>query len=197
MSKNNPDNTNFLPYIFAGAGLILIAVAGAFFGTTQVKPAEDPSAGQAGGETIFPPAQLDEPAPDLTLETLDGDRVSLADFQGQVVLVNNWATWCPPCKAEMPELNDYYLEHKDQGFQVLAVEAGDPPQQVQAFIEEEGIDFTVLLDPENKSLQRFENASLPNSYIIDREGKLRLTWTGAINQATLEEHVTPLLEEGP
>lgn len=196
MSENTPQNTNYLPYIFAGAGLILIAVAGVFFGTSQVQQAGDPGAGEQGGETIFPPAQLDEPAPELTLESLDGEQVSLADFQGQVVLVNNWATWCPPCKAEMPELNDYYLDHRDEGFQVLAVEAGDPVQQVQAFVEEEGIDFTVLLDPENKSLERFENASLPNSFIIDRQGNLRLTWTGAINRATLEKHVNPLLEEG-
>ncbi len=196
MSENTSQNTNYLPYIFAGAGLILIAVAGAFFGTSQVRQAEDPGGGQQEGETIFPPAQLNEPAPELTLETLDGKRVSLADFQGQVVLVNNWATWCPPCKAEMPEINEYYLDHRDEGFQVLAVEAGDPVQQVQAFVEEEGLDFTVLLDPENKSLQSFENASLPNTFVIDREGTLRLTWTGAINQATLEKHVTPLVEEG-
>jgi len=112
-----------------------------------------------------------------------------------VVLVNNWATWCPPCRAEMPELNSYYQEHMDQGFLVVAIEAGSPQENVQSFVDSTGIDFPVLLDPKSESLKGFQNASLPNSFVIDREGQLRLTWTGAINKATLEEHVNPLLEE--
>lgn len=196
MNKKDVSKNAYLPYLLVGAGLILIVIAGVVFGTSQAGGADNQQADSPNrGETIFPPAEINRPAPELSLENLDGERVSLQDYHGQVVLVNNWATWCPPCRAEMPELNAYFHDHKDEGFQVVAVEAGDPLNNVQAFVKEEGIDFTVLLDPENKSLKQFENASLPNSFVIDREGTLRLTWTGAINQATLEEHVTPLLEE--
>jgi len=195
MNQEKTPKKTYLPYLLAGAGLILIAIAGVAFGTSQARQDDSPAGEETGGETIFPPAELDRPAPELTLDSLDGERVSLADFRGEVVLVNNWATWCPPCRAEMPELNAYYHDHKEQGFRVVAVEAGDPAETVRAFVKEEGIDFTVLLDPENQSLKGFQNASLPNSYVIDRDGNLVLAWTGAINQATLEEHVTPLLEE--
>ena len=149
------------PYILIGTALVLIAGAGVVFGTSQARQGDSPPGNQA--QTIFPPAEINRPAPELTLEALDGQQVSLQDYRGEVVLVNNWATWCPPCKAEMPELNAYFQEHKNQGFQVIAIEAGDPPQQVKSFVEREGIDFLVLLDPENKALKRFENASLPNT----------------------------------
>jgi peroxiredoxin len=173
--------------------LLLIVALRIMWGRTQAGQAADPVETEA--EIVFPPARINRSAPALTLETLDGEQVSLRDFQGQVVLINNWATWCPPCRVEMPELNAYYQDQKDQGFLVVAIEAGSPHSDVAAFVDQEGIDFPVLLDSGNKALQSFQNASLPNSYVIDRQGNLRLTWTGAINQATLERYVNPLLEE--
>lgn len=188
-SKSKKKGNNFLPLVLAGLGLMILAVIG-FYSFTD----------QAGGqgendEFTFPPITVNQPAPDLTLQDLDGNQVSLSDYRGEVILLNNWATWCPPCKEEMPEFNQYYNSYKDQGFQVIAVEAGDPEQQVRAFVEENGIDFKILLDPENLSLKTYQNQSLPNSFVIDREGNLRLAWTGAINLATLEQYITPLLEE--
>lgn len=183
----------YLPYLLGGSAVILVISLGIALGRGGTGQAAQPTENQA--EPIFPPARIDKPAPDLTLEALDGSQVSLRDFKGKVVLVNNWATWCPPCRAEMPELNSYYQEHVDQGFLVVAIEAGSPQENVQSFVDSTGIDFPVLLDPKTESLKGFQNASLPNSFVIDREGQLRLTWTGAINEATLEEHVNPLLEE--
>jgi peroxiredoxin len=75
------------------------------------------------------------------------------------------------------------------------VEAGQPVEEVQAFANELGLSFTILLDPENKSLTVFQNSSLPNSWVIDRKGNLRLAWLGAINENTLDEYITPLLKE--
>lgn len=187
------DIKKYLPYLLGGAAVILIASLGIGLGNGGTGEAAQPTEEQA--EPIFPPARIDKPAPALTLEALDGSQVSLQDFEGKVVLVNNWATWCPPCRAEMPELNSYYQEHVDQGFLVVAIEAGSPQENVQSFVDSTGINFPVLLDPKTESLKGFQNASLPNSFVIDREGQLRLTWTGAINEATLEEHVNPLLEE--
>lgn len=193
MQKPKPDKNNkkdkALFLIIPGAGLIVMALIGVLLSLGPGK-----NVGNSNSIT-FPPIEVNQAAPELTLNTLDGDQVSLEDFRGDVVLLNNWATWCPPCRMEMPEFNAYYNKYKDQGFQVLAVEAGQPEHEVRTFVEENQLDFLILLDPENKSLEMFQNSSLPNSYVMDREGKLRLVWLGAINEATLEEWVTPLIKE--
>jgi len=144
---------------------------------------------------IFPPITLDYPAPQLVLTDLQGKPVSIEDYLGQVILVNNWATWCPPCKTEMPELQEYYAAHASKGFVVIAIESGEPADQVASFIKEYGLSFPVWLDPLGTALKIFQNWNLPSSYVIDRDGMIRLSWTGAINQPTLEQYVTPLLEE--
>ena len=181
--------TNYLPLILVGLGLMMLIGAAVILRGFQMDPQEqiDPM--------ILPPIEVDQPAPELTLFDLDGNEVSLSDFEGQVVLLNNWATWCPPCRQEMPEFNAYYKKYRDQGFLVVAVEAGQPEDQVREFVEEQGLEFIVLLDPEHQSLITFQNSTLPNTFVIDRRGHLRLAWLGAINEPTLEKYLTPILEE--
>ncbi|HEX7541357.1 MAG TPA: TlpA disulfide reductase family protein, partial [Anaerolineales bacterium] len=144
---------------------------------------------------IFPPATTNYPAPQLALTNLQGNPVSIEDYRGKVILVNNWATWCPPCKTEMPELQAYFTAHASEGFVVVAIESGEPADQVASFVKEYGMSFPVWLDPQGKALENFQNWNLPSSYVIDRDEIVRLSWTGAINQPTLEQYVTPLLEE--
>src|SRR5512145_161947 len=124
------------------------------------------------------PAPVHYAAPELSLETIDGRTESLADYRDSVVLVNNWATWCPPCKAEMPVLAAYYNEHHGEGFTIIAIEAGDSADVVSPFVQGYGLKFTVWLDPDGASLQAFGNGNLPNSYVIDRAGTVRYAWTG-------------------
>lgn len=181
--------TNYLPLILVGLGLMMLVGAAVILKGSQMDGQDQQDL------LLLPPIEVDQPAPELTLSDLDGNQVSLSDFKGQVVLLNNWATWCPPCRQEMPEFNAYYKKYQDQGFQVLAVEAGQPEDQVREFVEEQGLEFIILLDPENQSLITFQNSTLPNSFVIDRRGHLRLAWLGAINEPTLEKYVTPLLEE--
>lgn len=140
------------------------------------------------------PVAVKFPAPDLQLTDVDGNVAALTDYRGQVVLVNNWATWCPPCRAEMPTLQAYFQDHRQQAFTLIGIEAGDAGAEVAAFAAEYGLTFPIWLDPQNESLRGFYNASLPNSYVIDREGTVVLGWTGAISREMLEKHVTPLLE---
>ncbi|MCK4801559.1 MAG: TlpA family protein disulfide reductase [Anaerolineales bacterium] len=187
-SKSN-QKTNYLTIILVVMGIIVLVAAGLILRTTPGEANED-----IFGFT-FPPNEINQPAPELTLFDLDGKEVSLTDYKGEVILVNNWATWCPPCRLEMPEFQVYFENHQDQGFQVIAIEAGQPENEVRTFVEQLELDFVILLDPENKSLVTFQNSSLPNSFVIDRKGNLRLAWLGAINEATLEQYVTPLLEE--
>ncbi len=189
MTKTNTNKTNFLPFIFVGVGLlVLIGIALYVQGDiSENQSVQDPF--------VLPPIEVDQPAPELTLFDLDGNQVSLSDFVGQVVLVNNWATWCPPCREEMPEFKAYYEKYNEDGFQIVAIEAGQPEREVRAFVEEQGLNFIILLDPGNESLITFQNSTLPNSWVIDRRGHLRMAWLGSINLPTLEKYVTPLLKE--
>ena len=189
VKKNSSQKTNLLPIILAGLGIITLIAVGLILNTNRGEAIESIDA------LTFPPVEVNQLAPELTLFDLDGNEVSLTDFQGEVILVNNWATWCPPCREEMPEFKAYYDKYKDQGFQVVAIEAGEPEAEVRNFVEQAGLDFVILLDPENKSLITFQHNSLPNSFVIDRKGNLRLAWLGAINGPTLEKYVTPLLKE--
>ncbi len=135
------------------------------------------------------------PAPDLSLENMNGQTEALADYRETVVLVNNWATWCPPCKAEMPTLVAYYNDHKSEGFTIIAIEAGDLVDIISPFVESYNLEFPVWLDPNGASLRAFGNSTLPSSYVIDRSGIIRYAWTGEINREMLEKCLTPLLKE--
>jgi cytochrome c biogenesis protein CcmG, thiol:disulfide interchange protein DsbE len=141
------------------------------------------------------PVSVSFTAPELSLQSINGETKSLADYRENVVLVNNWATWCPPCKAEMLTLAAYYNEHNTEGFTIIAIEAGDPVDGVSQFAQSYGLKFPVWLDPHGASLKAFGNGTLPNSYVIDRSGTVRYAWTGEISRAILEKYVTTLVEE--
>lgn len=177
------------PLLLIGAGLLILGAAALIM---LPKPAVD--IGEDGPSAI--PVAVNYTAPSLTLTDLDGNPVSLADFVGEkIVLVNNWATWCPPCKAEMPTLQAYYDDHQRQDFIIVAIESGEPVNQVEDFAESYGLTFAVWPDPAQQATQAFRNPGLPSSYVIDRTGTVRLAWTGAISRKMLDEYVTPLLED--
>lgn len=188
------NNNRALALALIGAGLVLIGALAVFM-LPRLDAGSGSEALASGGERSAIPVPVNFPAPDLELTDLDGESVALADFSGDVVLVNNWATWCPPCKEEMPTFEEYYRAHSSQGFIIIAVEAGEPPSEVRSFVEQYGLTFPVWPDRAQKSLRTFRNMSLPNSYVIDRTGTVRFTWTGAVSMQVLEQYVTPLLEE--
>jgi cytochrome c biogenesis protein CcmG/thiol:disulfide interchange protein DsbE len=175
-----------------GLGLILIGIALFLFWPASKN---DAAAQSASGEQSVAPAAVNFPAPQLSLKSVDGKNESLADYRQKVLLVNNWATWCPPCKAEMPTLEAYYETYAADGFMIVAIEAGEPQDTVSQFVQSYGLKFRVWLDPDNASLSAFRNQNLPNSYVIDRTGTVRYTWTGEISRAMLEKYVTPLLSQ--
>ena len=120
-------------------GIVLFLVLSNKGGTSSALPAAE--------ELSLVPAEVNFPAPQLVLENLEGETQSLADFQGDIVLVNNWATWCPPCKAEMPTLKQYHDTHAAEGFTVIAVEAGDEKAEVLAFADSLKFNFSRLARP--------------------------------------------------
>ena len=174
------------PIIPMAAGLLLIGFA-------FVLMASPRSRSNGSSSSSVAPVSVDFVAPELSLENINGQTESLADYRDHVVLVNNWATWCPPCKAEMPTLAAYYNEHHSEGFTIIAIEAGDPLDAVAPFVQSYKLKFPVWLDPNGLSLRTFGNGTLPNSYVIDRSGTVRYAWTGEINKTMLEKYVTPLL----
>ncbi len=110
-------------------------------------------------------------APLFTLKDTQGTNVSLSDFKGKVVLVNFWGTWCGPCKAEMPSLNNLYKAFKDKGFAVLAISTDSSEKPVRSFVAERGISFPVLMDKDKTVYSdKYAVIGLPMSFLIDRNG---------------------------
>lgn len=180
------------PFLSVAAGLFFIGIAILTLASGYPK---SNSGANTQNQDAGSPLAVNFPAPDLSLENINGRTESLADYREHVVLVNNWATWCPPCKAEMPVLESYYEEHADLGFMIIAIEAGNPMEIVSQFAKDYKLQFQVWLDPNGASIRAFGNGNLPNSYLIDRTGTVRHAWTGQIDRAALENYVTPLLAE--
>jgi peroxiredoxin len=176
------------PIITIGIGIFLVALAILLMASPR-------SQSKSVSLSSVVPVLVNYAAPELSLENINGETESLADYRDNVVLVNNWATWCPPCKAEMPTLAAYYNEHHAEGFAIVAIEAGESVDVVSQFVQSYNLKFPVWLDPNNASLKAFGNGSLPNSYVIDRSGTVRYAWTGEINREMLEKYITPLMRE--
>ena len=109
---------------------------------------------------------------DFKLKDLAGKELSLSDLKGKKVFLNFWATWCPPCKAEMPEIEKLYQETKDSNLVIVAVEIGEPLNTVKSFIDSNKYTFKVLLDPDQSVATQYNIASIPTSYFIDVNGNI-------------------------
>ena len=111
------------------------------------------------------------PAPDFTLPDLDGKMVSLADYKGKVVLLNIWATWCPPCVEEMPSMEKLYQELKDEGFEILAVSIDvSGAKAVIPFMKKHKLSFSALTDTKGAIKSLYQTTGVPESFIIDKDG---------------------------
>lgn len=130
--------------------------------------------------------------PGLELVDLDGRPISLAQWHGQRLLINFWATWCPPCRAEMPALEALYQANKDDGFVVVAVNSGEGAEAVRQFVEEYGLTFPVLLDPQGAAQDRLGIRYLPTSIFVDSRGVMRSRWQGALSPDQMVEGVKKL-----
>jgi peroxiredoxin len=182
--KKSQNNWLYLNFALA-AVLILAGVALLFWaGQSEVR-------GQM--PTPRPSIKQGQPAPNFTLTSLEGQTVNLSDYAGQVVMVNMWATWCPPCKAEMPDIHQYYQAHQADGFVVLAVNSQEDASTVKTFIDATGFTFPVLVDLGGTVMNLYNVRGLPTSVIVDRDGTIKYTHTGQISPDQLEQYISPLL----
>jgi peroxiredoxin len=132
-------------------------------------------------------------ARDFTLEALDGNTVSLEDHRGSVVLVNFWATWCAPCRAEIPDIQAIYDERQGDGFVVLGVNVEETREQVEPFVNEFNISYPVLLDESGRLLKMYRAMGLPMSVIVDQEGVIHARHIGYLSATQLERYLAELL----
>ncbi|MGJ3195651.1 redoxin domain-containing protein [Peribacillus frigoritolerans] len=132
-------------------------------------------------------------APNFSLKTLDGKQVELLDYEGKKVMLNFWATWCPPCKKEMPDMEKYTQQAGDDVV-VLAVNI-DPENDVQAFVEDNGITFTIPLDSrsaKNPVNERYKILSIPTTYFIDKKGIIRNKVISAMTLKDMERNINSM-----
>jgi len=121
-----------------------------------------------------------QPAPALALPTLDQKRIDLKQLRGQVVLVNFWAVWCPPCRKEMPSMNRLMAKMAGKPFNILGVNEGESPDEIHAFLKQVPVNFPILLDAEGAYLKSWKVFAFPTSYVVDKQGRLRLGLFGSI-----------------
>ena len=141
-------------------------------------------------DLIRPPRQ--KLADDFTLETAEGGRFRLSEQRGKVVFINFWATWCPPCREEMPAMERLHMRYKKDGFVMLAVSVDADPRAVTPFINEHTFTFTVGLDPKMELANTYSVRGLPASFVVDRQGHLTALalgprgWDNAAGRALVE-----------
>ena len=144
---------------------------------------EQPATGQEGEEVTA------QPATDFSLESLDEEIVSLSDFVGTPVMVNFWATWCPPCRAEMPIIQEFAEAHQDE-LAVLAVNAGEDRPTIENFVENSDLDALIfLIDPENSVASLYRVPGFPTSLFIDAEGMLQAAHIGELDRDLLGQYL--------
>ncbi len=158
-----------------------------------------PSAATTGGAP--PPSPREGfSAPDFTLDLLGGGQVQLSGLRGQPVMINLWASWCPPCRAEMPAIEKVYQAYNDRGLVVLAVNTTfqDNEADAAAFVREFGLTFPIPLDRDGSVSKRYQLRGLPSTFFVDRSGIIRSVVVGGpMSEALIQSKVEELLKETP
>lgn len=166
---------------------IIVAVLGSLWvGMTRVR---------AGEETLSdrPAApQVGQLAPDFTLTSLDGEQITLSELEGKPVVLNFWATWCPPCRVEIP-----ILEAVSQSFEgeaiILGIDVQESPGTVEAFVERFGMTYPVVLDQDGYVTKAYQVRAFPTTYFIDSRGVVTEVFTGPLNEPLLRTRLIELL----
>lgn len=128
-------------------------------------------------------------APDFTLKLSDGKTVKLSDYRGKKVLLNFWATWCPPCREEIPDMVKFYEDHKDQGIVILGVNLINSEQSsggVLQFLKDYNISYPVLMDEKGEVGDRYRVSAIPTTYILDSNGTITEVITGPMTYKAME-----------
>jgi peroxiredoxin len=145
-------------------------------------------------ETVLAAGEQRQPAPDFSLKDVHSADVKLSEFKGKVVLLNFWATWCGPCKIEMPWFVEFQREYKDRGFSVIAVSMDEEGWDiVRPFTEELKLNFPVVVGDDRLADEYGGVSALPTTFIIDKEGRIAATHQGLVSKGDYEDEIERLL----
>jgi len=194
--RGEPEMTDRLPAMLDNA-LALLDAAGPAPAVAAALAEPDRTGGKDAAADLLRPVREPFAAPPLALPGLDGRSIDLESRRGQVVLVNFWATWCPPCVEEIPSLNRLREKLAPRGFEVLAVDVGEDLDRVRAFLKERPVAFPVLLDATGETFKRWKAYAFPTSLLLDRQHRVRYSVYGAFAWDSPEviEVVSRLLDE--
>ncbi len=167
--------------------LLIVMISAALLLGCTAPPQEQ---AEGGNKEDIPEGMMDVAMEDFEAVDFEGNTVKLSDYKGKIIFLSFWATWCPPCREEMPWMQEIYDEHKDQDVVMLAVSptsvemrGGDDSDraenQVRKFITENGYTFPVLLDKEDKAWSVYQQRGIPANYVIDKQGIIRYSIPGA------------------
>lgn len=178
-----------------------VLVAGCSGGAPASSPSKESTGFVAGDGSIVVLDEADrKPAPDLRGTTLDGTEFSLADHRGEVVVLNVWASWCAPCRAEAPELQEAASELSGKGVQFVGLDTRDSQTAARAFVDRFGIEYPSVVDRDGRLQLLFSDTlppqAIPSTLVIDRQGRVAARALGAVDASTVRGLVEPLLAEG-
>lgn len=141
--------------------------------------------------------EVGQAAPDIALSSIDGKNIRLKELRGQVVLVNFWASWCGPCRQEMPLLEDMYKKYSKLGFTILGVNVEQDNSKAKAYLRDVTVTFPILLDPQNIASKLYNVEAMPTTAIVDRNGKIRYIHLGykAGYEETYKKQIKELVKE--
>lgn len=126
-------------------------------------------------------------APDFALVDMQGNKHRLSDYRGQGIFLNFWGTWCPPCKKEMPYINNQYQQYKDKGVQLMSVDIQESPLAVQQFADRLKLDFPIMIDTEKEVMNTYGVDYLPATFLIDKNGKVVKYYTGELSENMIRD----------
>jgi len=148
-------------------------------------------------EATGPAPRLEKEAPDFSVRTLDGKDVSLSDLRGKPVWVSFWASWCPPCRAENPDIEQVYQERKAEGLVIVGISIGESTDTVKGYIERTGLSYTIGLDQSTAIAARYRIVGIPTHFFIDRDGVLREWRIGSMSKKMMDKRVDQIMSATP
>jgi len=170
-----------------GIGAIGLAIVGFLglmaFGLLNIEPVT----GQSGF------TRVQKPAPELTLTAFEGDEISLSQYVGQPIVINFWASWCPPCRAEASSFERVWRDYRDRGVMFLGVDIQDTEENANAFLNEYGVTYPNGMDPDGRATVDYGVVGLPVTFFVNKQGIVERRWVGSVKETQLVAWIDELI----